>query len=162
MIIEAHDEHGVSGVTYSVHPSILSFADSIALASAWTVIAYLYGRSFNRASSSITPRGKPLYPTLAIVLFGRTMTAPTLVDGSLLHCAMCFASSRNRSSHMAGRIISPAVVNFISFISITPFCYCSNGCDNGSILAYRMIHLHTLADSMVRGPQTFLCKKYVK
>src|SRR5690606_13141372 len=92
------------GYTYREAFLALLPAANIALTSAWMVSLYLTCLSKYLPRSSSTPLGNPLYPCPTTMRFSSTRTAPTLVDGSLLHVLVSLASSRNLLSHLESNI----------------------------------------------------------
>src|SRR5690625_992392 len=100
MIKAAQCEHG-GWVQKIVIPDKSALANRIAFASACTVrnnFSFLE----NRTGSSCTPTGCPLYPRLTTLWWWSDITAPTPVDGSLLHSDTWAASPSNLSSHLLG------------------------------------------------------------
>ena len=98
----AHLVHG-GQVMYAVHSLSdipIRAACIIAFSSAWHMRGYFISRLFNLSSLSSIPLGSPLKPVLLISRSGPTTTHPTWVEGSLLHDAICFASSKNLTSHL--------------------------------------------------------------
>src|SRR5690625_1544415 len=89
-------------------PDTSRCANRMAFTSACIVRLNLVARS---VSSSGMLRGGPLYPWL-ISRFPSAMTAPTFVDGSFDHCALCRARFSRRVSHLLVMSYAPARHDF--------------------------------------------------
>lgn len=112
-ISPAQTLQGAAGQVYIVQPVRSRVAKSRAFASACTIILYFFSRSTILSGESVTPLGSPLNPNETTRSSWSTTTAPTLVLGSLLHCEMCAASSRNLLSHFFPRSRSDPLIQFV-------------------------------------------------